>query len=123
MSNTIVLIPTTTFGGNVGNYYNTSPNFSSNSTQGDGYYGSTDGLHTVSYTTTNFLGNIQMQGTLAKTPIESDWFNIDDTLFEGNAFASAFTVSNNFSGNFVWVRANVQAFSQGTINKVQINLG
>jgi len=122
MSNpTATLISTTTFGGNVGNYYNTTDNFNSNAAVGDGYFGSNDGLHSASYSITNFLGNIVLQGTLVKTPIDADWFNIPDTNYVGTANVGIITTSSNFIGNFVWVRANVTAFSQGTINKVLFN--
>jgi hypothetical protein len=124
MSNpTVTLIPTTTFGSSFGNYDANLTAFSSNISQGDGYYGLADGLHTVSYSVTNFLGNIQVQGTLTKTPTEIDWFAIDNTLYVGNAIPELTTTSYNFIGNFVWIRANVVAFSQGTINKVLYNRG
>lgn len=122
MSNaTATLIPTTTFGGNVGNYVNTLDSFNSNAALGDGYFGSNDGLHSASYSVTNFLGNIILQGTLVKTPSEADWFNISDTNYVGTANVGILTTSSNFIGNFVWVRANVTVFSQGTINKVLFN--
>jgi hypothetical protein len=121
MSTTTTLIPTTTFGANVGNYVNTLDSFNSNAAIGGGYYGSNDGLHSTSYTVTNFLGNIVLQGTLAKTPQDSDWFTIPETNYVGTANAGVLTTSTNFVGNFVWIRANVTLFSQGTINKVLFN--
>jgi len=122
MSNpTATLISTTTFGGNVGNYYNDRDSFNSNAAIGDGYYGSGDGLHSASYSVTNFLGTINLQGTLVKAPVDADWFNISGTSYNGTANAGILTTSSNFTGNFVWVRANVTVFSQGTINKVLFN--
>ena len=45
--------------------------------QGDGYYSQPDGVHTVSYKVNAALtGSIKMQGTLATTPTEDDWFDI-----------------------------------------------
>jgi hypothetical protein len=52
--------------------------------QGDGYYSQIDGVHTVAYHVSagsatpavNFDGSYQMQGSLATTPTEDDWFDI-----------------------------------------------
>lgn len=77
--------------------------------KGDGFYGSADGFHTVTYTVTpNFIGTLTMQATLASEPIEADWFNISDTaVVHTLPIVSANTTTNyvNFVGNFVWVRA------------------
>ena len=43
---------------------------------GDSYYGYTDGVHTVAVYGNNFSGRIKIQGTLATTPTEDDWFDI-----------------------------------------------
>ena len=51
----IILSGTTTVGTTVGDKY-----------KADGYFGLTDGLHTVSYNTTAFDGTIKMQGTSTK---------------------------------------------------------
>ena len=121
MTATVTLIPATTFGGSpVGNYDGNAASFSSNVAAGSGYYGSSDGLHTVSYSVANnFTGNIDMQGSLATTPAETDWVNIPETHY-GATTANAI-VASNFIGNFVWVRANVSAFSHGTVSKVLYN--
>jgi len=79
--------------------------------QGDGYYSLVDGVHTVAYhvsagsntPASNFNGKIKMQGSLATTPTEDDWFNIAGTTF--TADTSTAVASYNFTGNFVWVRA------------------
>jgi hypothetical protein len=86
--------------------------FKSNPQKGDGYYGSSDGLHTVTYTVTpNFVGTLTSQATLATSPIENDWFNIVGSSVNYdqlvNPVASTTTNYVNFSGNFVWCRALV----------------
>lgn len=43
----------------------------------DGWWGSTDGIHTVSVQFANFVGGFKVQGTLALEPAEADWFDID----------------------------------------------
>ena len=53
--------------------------FVSTKSKGDGYYSQPDGVHTVAYQVANdFNANatIKMQGTLATTPTEDDWFDI-----------------------------------------------
>jgi hypothetical protein len=79
--------------------------------KGDGYFGSADGLHTVTYTVTpNFEGTLTMQASLATNPVEADWFGIRDTTVEYTTpIVPATTTTNytNFTGNFVWVRAVV----------------
>jgi hypothetical protein len=89
--------------------------FKSNPEKGDGYFGSADGLHTVTYTITpNFLGTLTMQASLATAPVEADWFNVINTTVEYNSITiPATTTTNyvNFTGNFVWVRAVVQRSS------------
>jgi hypothetical protein len=79
--------------------------------QGDGYYSQIDGVHTVAYhvsagsvtAANNFNGSIKMQGSLATTPTEDDWFDIANTTF--TADTSTAVAAYNFTGNFVWVRA------------------
>ena len=44
--------------------------------KGDGYYGRSDGLHSVQYTYNGLSGTITIQGTLAVTPVEADWFDV-----------------------------------------------
>ena len=44
--------------------------------KGDGYYNSSDGLHTTAWTLNNFLGRIWVEGSLATTPGDSDWYSI-----------------------------------------------
>ena len=40
--------------------------------KGDGYYGRSDGLHTVQINVDGVSGTIKMQGTLAVDPVEAD---------------------------------------------------
>jgi len=87
---------------------------------GDGYYGYSDGLHTVAFFVDGFIGSIILQGTLASDPSESDWATIDSaTLTATVATTSASTV--NLTGNYVWIRAKVIDFTAGSIEKIQYN--
>ena len=91
----------------------------------DGYYGKTDGIHTVQVFYTNFTGKFGIQGTLMTDPKEGDWFDINlntmnsfssqdpkvrfpkeplkPTGREGDTGTMAFT----FLGNFTFLRAVV----------------
>lgn len=109
------------------NYPNTGTGvitYISTKVKGDGYYGASDGFHTVAYSATRyFAGTITMQATLASEPAEIDWFNINGTT-------TTYTVSNtrststvdlhNFTGNFVWVRGHVR-ISEGGVTSIQYN--
>jgi hypothetical protein len=87
--------------------------------KGAGYYGFGFGLHTVNYQTTNFIGEIKIQASLATIPGDTDWFDVDGTDQEND---SAYTGSNiyNFTGNFVWIRATI-TYTSGTVNKISYN--
>jgi hypothetical protein len=106
--------------------------------KGDGYYGRSDGFHTVQVSITGFIGTIQMQGTLAVDPTDDDWFTVElgtgtmsvDTtgaLTEQNitfveySEVTTNTKSYNFTGNYVWVRAKVSNWTDGTVNSIKLN--
>jgi len=101
------------------NYDGSSASFQTDKVKGDGYYGY-DGIHTVAYFPNLFIGTIKMQGSLATTPTSTDWFDIDGTTMT-NAVAGSVAVTYNFTGNFVYLRAAVSGFSEGSITKVQLN--
>jgi hypothetical protein len=92
--------------------------------KGDGYYGSADGLHTVTYTLDpNFIGTVTMQASLATMPGDSDWFNVKDTasvytVFDDRSFGTVDYY--NFTGNFVWVRGQI-SFTAGSVQAVSFN--
>lgn len=106
--------------------------------RGDGYYGRSDGFHTVQVSITGFTGTIQMQGTLAVDPAEADWFTVElgtgtmsvDTtgaLAEQNITSITYTESTtnvksyNFTGNYVWVRAKITNWTDGTVTSIKLN--
>ena len=93
----------------------------SDKVKADGYFGNADGLHTVAYiTSSDFVGTIKMQGSLATNPDNSiDWFDIDGTsVGDGSSVVS--TQYKNFTGNFVWVRS-VTTVETGSVTKIQLN--
>lgn len=92
--------------------------------KGDGYFGGSDGLHTVMYTAnTNFHGTVTMQASLATLPTENDWFNVAGTSVSYTPLdvRSTSTVDVfNFTGNFVWVRGSV-IIDAGTVQSILYN--
>ena len=102
----------------------TATTYTSSNLKGDGYYGRADGFHTVQY---NLLGNannavvgtIEIQATLAVTPTDSDWFIVTDTqqIYTGTYGSYMF----NFTGNYVWLRAKVYNWTDGTIGSIALN--
>ena len=94
--------------------------FVSDKAKGDGYYSQPDGVHTVAYQVNSALtGSIKMQGSLATTPTEDDFFDIAGTTF--TADQSTLISTANFTGNFVWIRAKATSVTAGTISSVLIN--
>ena len=98
--------------------------FVSDKVKGDGYYSQPDGVHTVAYQVNSTFahgtdGGIKMQGSLATTPTEDDWFDIAGSTF--TADQSTLIGTANFTGNFVWVRAKATLITLGTISSVLIN--
>ena len=94
--------------------------FVSDKAKGEGYYSQPDGVHTVAYQVDGTLtGSIKIQGSLATTPTEDDWFDIAGSTF--TADQSTLIGTANFTGNFVWVRAKATSVTAGSISSVLIN--
>ena len=90
--------------------------------KGDGYYSQPDGVHTVAYkitSTMNAAAVLKMQGTLATTPTEDDWFDIASSRYTTDG--STTISSANFTGNYVWVRAKATGITAGTITEILLN--
>ena len=109
----------------------------------DGYFGHTDGIHTVQVVVNNFTGSFGIQGTLAVEPVEADWFDINlnanwnvssasplvtypvnpaaPTGQDGDNSTNAFT----FVGNFVYLRAILDrsAIAEAPTNSPTTQLG
>lgn len=97
----------------------TTMNVTTDKVEADGYYGYSDGLHTIAISYNAFKGRIYMQGTLSLEPTESDWFNIHiqgglvpsgggykqfpRTGTDGFSGIEAYTVE----GNFTYLRVDI----------------
>lgn len=122
-------------------YPNTATNaitILSNPIKGDGYYSNDDGLHTVQITVTNFEGKIEIEASLATQPTSADWFvsqlgtgtmTIDTTGLISESLIKHIEYTTptsdikafNFIGNYVWLRAKISNWTEGTINSIRIN--
>jgi hypothetical protein len=131
-SPTTTLIQTVSFGVPSGAYDGFSTTWYSAPIYGPGYYGfNTSGLVTVAYyasafisnVTQAFVGDMNLQATLAQNPQASDWVDIPNTMV-GNLNpnnATPIATSVNATGNFTYLRIKVSNFSSGNIIKVQAN--
>ena len=128
-TNTSVIYPNT---GTSALIYNGNP------VKGDGYFGRSDGLHSVQIKITNFIGRIEIQGSLSTSPGNNDWFNanLDSTRtyvdttglvreesfsFVNYTTATSTIIAFNIRGNFVWLRARLSNFTQGTLDYIKYN--
>ena len=72
MSGTVTLIPNNIalVRPTVGNYDGTSTSSFSDKSESDGYYGYTDGLHTIAAFPNAFVGTIKFQGSISNRSLE-----------------------------------------------------
>jgi hypothetical protein len=81
------------------------------------YYLGNQDLQTLNFSLTNVTGNLVIEATLASNSASAEWFSV----YEYTANASNVSTFTNINGNFVYLRAKVDDFSQGTINYVKIS--
>ena len=91
--------------------------------KGDGYYGRSDGFHTIQYTVSGFVGAVNIQATLAVNPTEDDWFTVYTGTYPADSTSGSTSGSfvTNFTGNYVWIRAYISNWTDGTVNSIQLN--
>lgn len=89
----------------------------SNAQPAAAYYLGNQDLQTVNFSLTNVTGNIIIEATLASNSENADWFKV----YEFEAITSNVNTYTNIDGNFVYVRAKVEDFDNGTINFIKIS--
>jgi len=111
--------------------------FISASNQGAGYYGTSNGLHSLTVNTTpSFRGTATIQATLAVSPTEVDWFDVDNATFTYTSSSPGYVPellmgSNpegenprtdyvNFTGQFTWLRTRL-LIDEGALMSVRYN--
>ena len=115
----LILLPQTTYDNNgTAEPYDVT----GNSVQAAAYHLGNADLQTVTYNFTDVTGNLVIEGTLASTPVASDWFK----LYEKNANNQANLNANvnsyqNISGNFTYMRAKINDFGNGTVQHVKVS--
>ena len=97
----------------------------SDKVQGDGYYGRSDGFHTVQINLADFTGDLTFQGTLAVNPGDNDWFDIEITdqltTLSYSSDSTSVNIFKNFIGNFVWIRVQVTNWTTGSFSSILMN--
>jgi hypothetical protein len=117
---TLQLLPTTTHGTPSGNYDGSSEDWSGVDQQAANYYGGFGGLQTVAFYLNGFQGRIKIEATLDFAPaLDADWFKVYE--FDSTSSTTTNNFSTNITGNFTWIRANVEEFSAGTITKLMLS--
>jgi hypothetical protein len=117
---TLQLLPTTTYGTPSGNYDGSSQDWSGDRQQAANYYGGFGGLQTIAYYLNAFQGRIKIEATLDSDPVSDvAWFKVDEFDSVSNPTTNNFSV--NITGNFTWIRANVEDFDAGTITKLYMS--
>jgi hypothetical protein len=93
-------------------------NLTGDAVRADGWYGHTDGLHTVAIYLQNFQGRLRFEASIATTPTDSDWFPVE---IKGSDFMSfpkdptsptgrtgdSGTLGLNIIGSFTWLRVRI----------------
>ena len=117
---TLQLLPTTTYGTPSGNYDGSSQDWSGDRQQAANYYGGFGGLQTIAYYLNAFQGRIKIEASLDSDPVsDAAWFKVDE--FDSTTSPTTNNFSVNITGNFTWIRANVEDFDAGTITKLYMS--
>ena len=112
-----VLLTSTTYGTASGNYDGSSQDFFSDVGRAADYYAGQGSIQTVLIQVTEFTGRIRLQATLSDDPASLAWFEIYD-YDQTTPITDYHPVS--FTGNYVWMRAEITGFDSGTINTITV---
>jgi hypothetical protein len=93
--------------------------------KGAGYYRRDFPLHTAVFQVNDFKGNVKIQATLVLYPSERDWFDVNydngDSIESTDSTALSTTITRNFTGNFIWIRAAYR-IEQGTVTEIRYSV-
>ena len=101
-----------------GTYDGSSLDFSSLPVEAADYYQGNGSIQTITLRVTGFQGIIRLVATLGDDPQQAAWFDLGE--FDYSSAATTTTIAPSYTGNFVWVRADIVDFTAGTINFVTI---
>jgi len=113
---TQTLVSNVEFGTPSGNYDGSSLDWISNAVPAASYYGGQGSLQTITYQLQDFTGNIFISATLNDSQISAPWFEVANVIY-GNTTETG-TIPVNVIGNFTWLRAEIQDFAGGTIQRI-----
>jgi hypothetical protein len=98
-------------------------NIAGDAIRADGWYGFSDGLHTLAIYIVNFTGRLWIEASIADTPTDGDWFPVtisgNDTApyiqfpkdplrpTGTSGYGDSATFGLNLIGNYTWLRARV----------------
>jgi len=90
--------------------------------QGAGFYGGNQGLHTLQYSITNFIGTINIEATVCLNPTDSDWFSVKTYDFPNRSFdrdTDINTSIDNIVGKYTFIRASI-TYTFGSVSVIQL---
>lgn len=114
------LLANVVYGASTGTYAGLTAPFYSPKFAGDGYRGDKHGVHTFAYfLAADFVGSVVIQASLVTNPTDSDWVTLESTRTTVATAGTAVATTATYTGNVLWIRAAVTAFTAGTIVKIQ----
>jgi hypothetical protein len=114
------LLTNVVYGSTTGPYAGLTPPFYSPKFAGDAYRGDKYGIHTFAYfLAADFAGSVVIQASLVTDPTASDWVTLESTRTTVATAGTAVATTATYTGNVLWIRAAVTAFTAGTIVKIQ----
>jgi len=118
---TVTLLPSTTYGTPSGTYDGSSQDFIGDPQKAANYYRGRGGTQTIRWVYQGVQGKVTIQATLDNDPADSRWFDIAATGDGSSDDSTTITATyvEAVVGNFVWLRAVVSNFKDGTIEVVQ----
>lgn len=91
------------------------------------YLGNRD-LQTVQYSLSKCTANVIIEASLATEPADSDWFSVYKLVANNDAseetdpkLASDANSFENIEGNFVYLRAKLEDFRNGSVNFIKVS--
>jgi hypothetical protein len=115
----LTLLSTTVYGQASGNYDGSTADFVADPVKGVGYYAGQGSIQTVWIRLQNAIGIVTIQATLDENPDTLAWFDVYSYGDEVAPLTDARPAT--LTGNFVWLRAAITGFDNGTIQSVIVD--
>lgn len=115
---TETLLTTTVHGVPSGFYDGSSEDFFSDVVRAANYYKGQGNLQTITISVTDFVGIIKIQASLNDLIYSALYFDTEE--FGDRFYPTTGTYPINVTGSFVWLRAEILGFHQGTINSITV---